>query len=326
LNEKDLKLTVTYRANDGITCCDEPTRVTLRGNGTGVVQAVHEDRLFLGAIPPTPGRFCDCDSEPQVQFTVLMAHVSAAGMKHLKIETPSTSGGFQYGILKSTDGVIGSLQTLRSQGLAKVIAEPRIVTLNGRSAMFKSGGEVPTLLRTSASAAYVNEFVGTSIELLPTVTSAGKLCLKVCPEVSHLNGTTKRGNTMAINKQAAQLAVNMNDGQTLVMLGSEMITDKGEKQNLVVIVTPHLIQSTAAVKANKQVPLTDIAAMSKRGISDDIIIRQMQLTESMYDLTTEQILSLHEQGVSNAVIRAMQERRADRQPTPSALPSGNPAY
>jgi len=76
---------------------------------------------------------------------------------------------------------------------------------------------------------------------------------------------------------------------------------------------------TTSLKATKQMSHTDIVTLSKRGISDDIIIRQMELTESIYDLTTEQILTLHEQGVSNAVIRAMQDRRAG-QATPTPTP------
>jgi hypothetical protein len=56
----------------------------------------------------------------------------------------------------------------------------------------------------------------------------------------------------------------------------------------------------------------DIVRLSKRGISDDIIIRQMDITNARFRLSVDDILELNSQGVSDNVIRAMQERRPAR--------------
>jgi hypothetical protein len=53
----------------------------------------------------------------------------------------------------------------------------------------------------------------------------------------------------------------------------------------------------------------DVVRMSKKGISDAIILRQIELSSPVFNLTVDDIIDLHDQGVSEAVIRAMQERR-----------------
>ena len=53
----------------------------------------------------------------------------------------------------------------------------------------------------------------------------------------------------------------------------------------------------------------DIVKMSQAGVSAKIILRQMELTNAVFNLTADDIISLHEQGVSKRIIRAMQERR-----------------
>lgn len=62
------------------------------------------------------------------------------------------------------------------------------------------------------------------------------------------------------------------------------------------------------IKADDGVTIDDVVRMSSVGASDDVIIRQMELTNAAFDLTCDDIVYLREQGVSNRIIRAMQER------------------
>ena len=62
-------------------------------------------------------------------------------------------------------------------------------------------------------------------------------------------------------------------------------------------------------KGGKQMSLNEIVTLAKHGISDAIIVRQIELTESIFALTTNDILHLNQSGVSNVIIRAMQESR-----------------
>ncbi len=65
-------------------------------------------------------------------------------------------------------------------------------------------------------------------------------------------------------------------------------------------------EESGAPPRSPQMSLTDIVRLSQRGIAEDIIVRQMELTGSAFQLTVDDILSLNEQGVSDNVIRTMQ--------------------
>ena len=55
----------------------------------------------------------------------------------------------------------------------------------------------------------------------------------------------------------------------------------------------------------QQLTLRDIKNMSKAGISDKVIISQINATESTFDLDADDIINLKEAGVSQRVIDAM---------------------
>jgi Bacterial type II and III secretion system protein len=71
----------------------------------------------------------------------------------------------------------------------------------------------------------------------------------------------------------------------------------------------HVYVEPAKEVRSSAMTLDDVVRMSKAGVADVIILRQMELTGVVFDLTTADIIHLREQGVSNRVIRAMQERR-----------------
>lgn len=79
------------------------------------------------------------------------------------------------------------------------------------------------------------------------------------------------------------------------------------------------------IKADDGVTIDDVVRMSSVGASDDVIIRQMELTNAAFDLTCDDIVYLREQGVSNRIIRAMQERRASSMVVGGLLGTGVPA-
>jgi hypothetical protein len=67
--------------------------------------------------------------------------------------------------------------------------------------------------------------------------------------------------------------------------------------------------ATANQAARNQMSLTDIVQLAQRGTPDDIIIRQMDATGSVFSLTIQDINYLQDQNVSSRVISAMQARR-----------------
>lgn len=127
--------------------------------------------------------------------------------------------------IASNDATLdGFIEALQDETLLKVLAEPNLMTVNGRPADFLSGGEFPILIPQGIGTATVafRQF-GTQLVFVPQVLSNGRLRMDVAPEVSErdftssivLNGFTVPGiKTRRMNTQ-----VEMNFGETLIIGG-----------------------------------------------------------------------------------------------------------
>jgi pilus assembly protein CpaC len=146
---------------------------------------------------------------------------------------PSTNGiatsgfnnsTFSFGITGSNSVFNGFLEALKEERLLKILAEPNLVTVNGRQANFINGGEFPIPVPQSLGTVTIQwrEF-GVKLSFVPYVLGAGRLRLDVQPEVSDqdpstavtLNGTTVPG----LSTRKVETQVEMNFGQTLVIAG-----------------------------------------------------------------------------------------------------------
>jgi pilus assembly protein CpaC len=163
------------------------------------------------------------------------------------------------------------LQALKDENVVKLLAEPKLVTLSGRSASFLSGGEqaVPVPAGLGQVGVQFEEF-GTRLNFLPVVLGGGKIHLEVEPEVSNLNaafGTSIQGTVVpGRTTQRVHTTVEMEDGQTFVIggliqrdvvgsttkvpflgdlpfLGAAFSTKSFQEteQELVILITPHLV-------------------------------------------------------------------------------------
>jgi pilus assembly protein CpaC len=188
------------------------------------------------------------------------------------------------GIFDPKQDFFGLLQALKDENVAKVMAEPRLVSLSGRSASFLDGGEqaVPVPAGLGVVGIEFHAF-GTSLNFLPIVLGDGKIHLEIDPEVSSLDptsGTTINGTVVPGRKtEKLHSVVEMEDGQTYVLGGiiqhsvtgatskvpvlgelpfvgalfSRKIFDDDEFE-LLILVTPHLIDPMACDQLPKILP------------------------------------------------------------------------
>jgi hypothetical protein len=115
-----------------------------------------------------------------------------------------------YGTLNNQAAFLAVLETLREKNLAKVMAEPRLMTLSGRPASFFSGSEqaVPASDGTGRVGVQFEEF-GTRIECIPTVLDNGTIHFETVGSSVLPGGTGTRIKT----------SVNLEAGQTFVLGG-----------------------------------------------------------------------------------------------------------
>ena len=147
---------------------------------------------------------------------------SSAGTSLITALGSGTSIGLA-GKLLGVD-VLSALDLAETTGLVTTLAEPNLVALSGETASFLAGGEIP-IPQSSGLGTVSVEFkqYGVSLSFTPTVLSAGRISLRVRPEVSQLSdqGSVKlNGFTIpALTTRRADTTVELGSGQSFVIGG-----------------------------------------------------------------------------------------------------------
>ena len=141
----------------------------------------------------------------------------------------ASSGGQLFGVFNSGHFSL-FINALRSNSLAKILAEPNLVALDGQPARFLVGGNFPYPVPQSSSipggtAVVTVQFArfGTILNFIPQILANDVIRLDVEPVVSNLdfaNGTTINGGKVpAIDERSAHTVVELREGQTLAIAG-----------------------------------------------------------------------------------------------------------
>ena len=120
------------------------------------------------------------------------------------------------------------IDALKEEGLLKVLAEPTLTTLSGKTANFLAGGEFPIPVPQSSGAGGTVITIeykpfGIGLNFTPTVLSNKKINMVVTPEVSDLdfsNALTTSGFVVpALTTRRVSTVVELADGQSFAIAG-----------------------------------------------------------------------------------------------------------
>jgi pilus assembly protein CpaC len=123
-----------------------------------------------------------------------------------------------------------TIRALQVNGVLQVLAEPNVLTSNGKQGSFLAGGEFPYPVvqgttgggGTGAVTIQFKEF-GVRLDFIPTITPRGTIRLQVAPEVSALDfpdGVTISGFTVpAITTRRVNSEVELSEGQSFAIGG-----------------------------------------------------------------------------------------------------------
>jgi pilus assembly protein CpaC len=130
-------------------------------------------------------------------------------------------------LFNSKHGVGTVIRALQSKGLFQSLAEPNLITVNGKEASFLAGGEYPYPVVQSGqsgnSISIVFKEYGIRLHFTPTVLGGDLINLKVKPEVSTLDFTNAilldGFRLPALSTRRADTEVELQDGQTFAIAG-----------------------------------------------------------------------------------------------------------
>lgn len=128
---------------------------------------------------------------------------------------------------QSEDALGMTVRALKGKGLFESLAEPNLITQDGREASFLAGGEFPYPVvqggGANQSVTIVFKEFGVRLRFTPTITSPGFVHLKVAPEVSSLdfaNAVVLEGfRVPALSTRRTETEVELRDGQTFAISG-----------------------------------------------------------------------------------------------------------
>jgi type II secretory pathway component GspD/PulD (secretin) len=163
------------------------------------------------------------------------------------------------------------LNLLIQNGKGRVLADPRITTLSGRTASIRAGDTISILTTTAGNAGtiattQVQSFqTGVTLDITPSVTPDGGVTVVLHPVVNSLIGTN--AGVPEISTRDTQTTVHLQDNETLVIGGLIQESDtrtttkvpllgdlplvgrvfrndnvQGQRNELIIVVTPHIVK------------------------------------------------------------------------------------
>jgi pilus assembly protein CpaC len=180
------------------------------------------------------------------------------------------------------DDITAFITLLQTEGLATVLAQPKLLAMSGQNAVFQVGGEIPIRIVSGFTADVEFKPFGTLVNFIPHLTDEGDIILTVTPEVSRPDFTNQVEGVPSFITRRASTSARLRNGETLVVAGL-LENDRNEtvsgvpyfmnipfigyvfrnttytntRTELMVIVTPHLVAPMP--------PGTELALPTDRG-------------------------------------------------------------
>ena len=130
--------------------------------------------------------------------------------------SPATSGIFRY--VNGSYALATLYRMLQNKNVSQILAQPRLVTKNGRSAGFLAGGEFPVVTVTANTFGVIFKPFGVRLDFIPTLTWSDRIDLRVFPEVSQISSTVVNG-VPGVEVRRTVSRVEMREGESLIIGG-----------------------------------------------------------------------------------------------------------
>ena len=165
------------------------------------------------------------------------------------------------------EDITGFIQALQADGLATILAQPRLLAMSGQDAVFQVGGEIPVQIATAFSTDIEFKPFGTIVNFVPRVSEEDDVILTVTPEVSQPDFGNPVNGVPSFRTRRASTSARLKNGQTLIIGGllqtlrSETVrgipylkdipglryifsttTFQNEVIELMVVVTPYIVE------------------------------------------------------------------------------------
>lgn len=178
----------------------------------------------------------------QVLIEGKIVEVTESGIEELGVKWGREAGKFKFivdsetGRVSPAEDLLVTINQLVSDGRAEVLAEPRIVSLDGHESLINIGSRIPYAVPVSTSSGVAQWMVqyidaGVSLKISPKIGENGKISVCLEPEVSSVSEwrVTSAGEFPVITTRNAKTEVVVKNGETIVIGG---LINRSERENI----------------------------------------------------------------------------------------------
>lgn len=149
-------------------------------------------------------------------FSLIQPGAAVGATDPITFNLPATSGIFRY--VNGSYALTTLYRMLQNKNVTQILAQPRLVTKNGRSAGFLAGGEFPVVTVTANTFGVIFKPFGVRLDFIPTLTWSDRIDLRIFPEVSQISSTVVNG-VPGLEVRRTVSRVEMKEGESLIIGG-----------------------------------------------------------------------------------------------------------
>jgi len=155
-------------------------------------------------------------------------------LTNLGASAPTSGVGFVWAAGNyALDAVINALE---EKGVGKLLSKPKVITQNNEKATVKQGTKIPvqTIVNNTVSVQFVDAVL--ELDVTPQITAEGTIYMDVTVENDQIDQSIPRVQGIpAIDTQATQTRVTVNDGATVVVGGIIVTQQRTDIQQVPVV-------------------------------------------------------------------------------------------
>lgn len=129
----------------------------------------------------------------------------------------------QYLFSSTSQNISWTLTAAETKGLVKILAEPKLLAIDGKAGSFNVGNQIPypSSVGLSGTTAYAFKDTGVILNFTPTILEkTNRVVLKLSPEISEVDASvTSIAGIPGIKTRKVDTTVELADGETLIIAG-----------------------------------------------------------------------------------------------------------
>ncbi len=183
-----------------------------------------KERASMGLLAQSMGLPVRDDADwlspaPTLYLEIKMAQITREASRSLGLAWSHQFAGQVFPQAKSEAHLRGQLNALENKGLAKVLAQPKLLCRSGGQAEFHAGGEIPIPVVHNRSKDIVWKKHGLILHFQPLMDRRRRLSLKVQTELSLLAPSQGIGEIPGLLTQRIESEFDLHQPQTVVLSG-----------------------------------------------------------------------------------------------------------